>query len=171
MVHVSSTMWRIKNQPSNSTSCSDNALHLLVLVTCNLYWGLQVTSSFSIWGCILKGQITFEGHWRHQSWTLGVRFTTASTGWQMLRERFNKEHDIMSVIMSKKIVHGLEEMLGFSLTSQKFVRRSNFSRPFSLVSLSQLQRLDWLIDWLLACTTLNFVFSVTNSICLAQYQL
>ena len=33
MVHVSSTMWRIKNQSSNSTSCSsDNALHLLVLV-------------------------------------------------------------------------------------------------------------------------------------------
>ena len=26
-------MWRIKNQPSNSTSCDDNALHLWVLVT------------------------------------------------------------------------------------------------------------------------------------------
>ena len=24
MVHVSSTMWRIENPPSNSTSCSDN---------------------------------------------------------------------------------------------------------------------------------------------------
>ena len=32
MVHVSSTMWRIKHQPSNSISCSDNALCLLVLV-------------------------------------------------------------------------------------------------------------------------------------------
>ena len=32
MVHVSSTMWRIKNQPSNSTSCSDNVLPLLILV-------------------------------------------------------------------------------------------------------------------------------------------
>ena len=70
MVHVSSTMWRIKNQPSSSTSCSDNVLRLLVLVTSILYWGLQVTSSFSIWGWvfeglfweryILKGQIAFE---------------------------------------------------------------------------------------------------------------
>ena len=32
MVHVSRTMWRIENQPSNFTSCSDNALRLLVLV-------------------------------------------------------------------------------------------------------------------------------------------
>jgi hypothetical protein len=55
MIHVSSTMWRIKNQPSNSTSWSDNTLRLLVLVAGILYWGLQVTSSFSIWGCILKG--------------------------------------------------------------------------------------------------------------------
>ena len=44
----------MKNQPSNSTSCSDNALHLLVLVVGILYWGLQVMSSFSSWGCILK---------------------------------------------------------------------------------------------------------------------
>ena len=89
MAHVSNTMWRIKNQPSNSTSCSDNALRLLVLVLGKLYWGLQVTSSFSICGCILKGwfgggtfwkvnsrvkaQIAFEGHWRLQSWTLVAR--------------------------------------------------------------------------------------------------
>ena len=60
MVHVFSTMWRVKNQPSNSTSCSDNAPRLLVLVTSRLYWRLQVTSSsFSIWGCVLKG--CFEG--------------------------------------------------------------------------------------------------------------
>ena len=32
MVHASNTIWRIKNQPSNSTSCSDNALRLLVLM-------------------------------------------------------------------------------------------------------------------------------------------
>ena len=32
MIHVSSVMGRIKNQPSNSTSCNDNALRLLVLV-------------------------------------------------------------------------------------------------------------------------------------------
>ena len=80
MVHVSSIMWRIKNQPSNSTSCGDNALRLLVLVVAVLYWGLQVTSSFSIWGCVLKGcfvrgvflkgQVVFEEYWRLQSWTL-----------------------------------------------------------------------------------------------------
>ena len=31
-VHVSSIMWRIENQSSDSTSCSDNALRLLILV-------------------------------------------------------------------------------------------------------------------------------------------
>ena len=79
VVHVSSTMWEIKNQPSNSTSFSDNALHLLLLVAGILYRGLQVTSSFAIWGCFLKGcfergifwraTLYFEGHWRLQSWT------------------------------------------------------------------------------------------------------
>ena len=63
MVHVSSTMWRTKNRPSDSTSCSDNALRLLVLVTSKLYWGLhQVTSSISIWGCVLKGCVLREVH-------------------------------------------------------------------------------------------------------------
>jgi hypothetical protein len=55
MIHVSNTMWRIKKQPSNSTSRSDNALCLLVLVTGILRWRLQVMSSFSIWGCVSKG--------------------------------------------------------------------------------------------------------------------
>ena len=54
-VHVSSRMWRIKNQPSKSTSCRDNALRLLVLLMSILYRGLQVTSSFSIWRCVPKG--------------------------------------------------------------------------------------------------------------------
>ena len=79
MVHVSSTTWRIKNQPSTSTSCSNSAIRLLVLVAGILYWGLQVTSSFSIRGCvlkscferyILKGQIAIAGHRILQSWTL-----------------------------------------------------------------------------------------------------
>ena len=64
MVHVFGTMWRIKNQPSNFTPCSDNALHLLVLVAGILYWGLQMTSSFSIWGCILKGCFERDIFWR-----------------------------------------------------------------------------------------------------------
>jgi hypothetical protein len=69
---------KIKNQPSNSTSCSDNALRLLGLVAGILHWGFQTTSSISIWDCvlkgcfweryILKGKIAFEGHSRLQSW-------------------------------------------------------------------------------------------------------
>jgi len=81
MLHVLGTMWRIKNQPSNSNSCSNNALRLLILVAGRLYWRLQVASSFSIWGCVLKGcfergiiwradSCSIEGHWRLQSWTL-----------------------------------------------------------------------------------------------------
>jgi hypothetical protein len=54
MVYVSSTILKIKNQLSHSTSCSDKTLHLLVLVVGRLYWGLQVPSSFSICGCILS---------------------------------------------------------------------------------------------------------------------
>ena len=68
VVHVFSTMWRIKNQACNPTSCSDNALQFLVLVADRLYWGLQVTtSSFSIWSCVPKGywrEVYFEGHYR-----------------------------------------------------------------------------------------------------------
>ena len=33
----------------------DNALRLLILVAGILCWGLQVTSSYSIWSCVLKG--------------------------------------------------------------------------------------------------------------------
>ena len=67
MVCVSSTMWSIKNQPSNSTSCSDSALRLLVLVAGRLYWGLQVKSSFSIWGCVMKGWFERGIFWRPKS--------------------------------------------------------------------------------------------------------
>ena len=54
MVHASNTMWRVKNQPSNSTSCSDNTLHLLNTVVGKFYW---------VWGCLLKGclrEVYFE---------------------------------------------------------------------------------------------------------------
>ena len=66
-VHVSCTMWKIKNQPSNSTSCRDSALHLLVLVAGILCWGLQVTPSFWIWGCVLRGFF-----WRARSRSKGI---------------------------------------------------------------------------------------------------
>ena len=82
MVYVSnSTIWRIKNQPSNSTSCSDNdALRLLVLlVTYRLYWGLQVTSSYSIWSCVVKGCFERGIFWRAKSHLKGI-------------EDFNLEH-------------------------------------------------------------------------------
>ena len=64
MVHVSSTMWRIKNLPSKSTSCSDNALCFMVVVADILYWGHQATSSFSIWVAFWKvvlREVYFEG--------------------------------------------------------------------------------------------------------------
>ena len=79
MVHVSSIMWRIKNQPSNFISCSDNAVRLLVLVASILYWGLQVTSSFSIWGCVFKGCFERGIFWRAKSCLKG-------------NEDFNLEH-------------------------------------------------------------------------------
>ena len=72
MIHVSSTMWRIKNQPSNSTSCSDNTLRLLVFVMGKLYWGLQVISSFSICGCVLKGCLERGIFWRAKSRLKGI---------------------------------------------------------------------------------------------------
>ena len=78
-VHVSSIMWIIKNQPSNSTSCSDNAIHLLVLVANILYWGLQVTSLFSNWGCVSKGCFGGGIFWRAKSNLKGI-------------EDFNLEH-------------------------------------------------------------------------------
>ena len=72
MVHVSSTMWRTKKQPSNSTSCSNNALHLLVVVAGRLYRGLQVMSSFSIWGCIVKGCFEIGIFWRAKLHLKGI---------------------------------------------------------------------------------------------------
>ena len=67
MVHVSSKVCIINRQPSNSISCSDNALRLLVLMAGILYWGPQVTSSFSIWVCVLKGCYETCIFWRVES--------------------------------------------------------------------------------------------------------
>ena len=70
MVHVSNTMWRIKNQLSNSTSCSDNALQVLwEYYIEDFMWCLHFQFGVAFWRVVLKGQITFEGHWRLQSWT------------------------------------------------------------------------------------------------------
>jgi hypothetical protein len=72
IVHVSSIVWRIENQPSNSTSCSGNAPRLLVLVVGRLYWELQVTTSFSIWGCVMKGIFGIGIFWRAKSHLKGI---------------------------------------------------------------------------------------------------
>ena len=80
-VHVSSTMWRSENQPSNSTSCGDCALlRWLVLVTGKLYWGLQVRSSFCNMGLRFEGLVLRE-----------VYFEGPSRVWKGI-EGFNLEH-------------------------------------------------------------------------------
>ena len=93
MVHVSSRMWRIKNQPSNSTSCSDNELRLLALVTDILYQGLQVIFSFSIWGCILKGYFERGIFWRTKLCLKGI-------------EDFNLEHWVVAFKRSLCLMTG-----------------------------------------------------------------
>ena len=60
-IHVYGTMWRIKNQPSNSISCSDNALRLLILVTGKL-WELQGCLHFQI-GVALGRAILREAYY------------------------------------------------------------------------------------------------------------
>ena len=76
MVHVSSTMWRIKNQPSNSTSWSES----ITPFTCWFLWRAYSHEDFFKWlnlgWCFqrlfwerytLKGQIA--GHRRLGTWT------------------------------------------------------------------------------------------------------
>ena len=90
MVHVSSTMWKIKNQPSNSTSsCSDNALHLLgscdgqIKLIEDFKWCLHFQSGVAFWKAILR-DVYFEGpNWHlkgiedfnlEQHWLKSARF-------------------------------------------------------------------------------------------------
>ena len=54
-----------------------------------VYWGLQVTSSFSIWGCILKGCFERCIFWRAKSCLKGI-------------EDFNLEHCILSSHSKKR---------------------------------------------------------------------
>ena len=78
VVHVLSTMWRIKNQPSNCTSWSDNALRLLVVVAGRVYISRTSSDIFilnlglRLKGCFLR-EVYFEGPnciWSLQSWKL-----------------------------------------------------------------------------------------------------
>ena len=58
-------MWRNKNQPSNSTSCSDNALSLLVLVAGradyieDFKWRLHFEFGVAFWRVVLR-EVYFE---------------------------------------------------------------------------------------------------------------
>ena len=71
MVHVSNIMWRIKNQPSNSISCSDSAGHLLVVRAYyieDFKWRLH----FPIWGCVAKGCFERGLFWRAKLHLKGI---------------------------------------------------------------------------------------------------
>ena len=76
MVHVFSIMRRIKNHPSNSTSCSDNAIRLLVLEACQLYQGLHqvMMSSF----CNLR--LRFEGLFERGIFWRALKASILNTG-------------------------------------------------------------------------------------------
>ena len=83
-------MGRIKNQPSNSTSYSDNALRLLVYVACkyieDFKWRLHFQSGVAFWRVILR-EVYFwrpksrlKGILRLQSWTHN-RWSDLETRW------------------------------------------------------------------------------------------
>ena len=88
MVHVSSTMWRIKNQASNSTSLYWKCpILLLVLVPGRLYWEFQVTPSFPIWGCVMKGCYERCIFWRAKSHLKGIEGSNLEHEWRLPKSR------------------------------------------------------------------------------------
>jgi hypothetical protein len=121
LLHVSITMQKFKNRLSNSTSCSDNALRLLVLVMCKIYWGLQVAFSFWIWGCVLKGCFERGMFWRAKSRLKGI-------------EDFNLEH--WGQCPGEKIFgHNRLEILTVFLPSVQPLTCSHLSVSLSLYSI------------------------------------
>ena len=133
MVHTSSTMWRITNQPPNPTSCSDNALRLLVLLTSILYWGLHVMSWFSIWGCVLKGCLERVIFWRAKSCLKGI-------------EDYNLEHwctpaglrllDLFSFFFQLDIVPEMHQTWNFLQKLSKYMDPSTGGKVLNNVMLS-----------------------------------
>jgi hypothetical protein len=87
MVHVSNTMWRVKYQPSNFTSCGDNALYTLVGACGGKIQIVSKISSdifiFSIWSCVLKECFERGIFWKAKSCLKGI-------------EDFNLEHWLQS---------------------------------------------------------------------------
>ena len=133
VVHVSSTMWRLKNQPCHFASCSDNALRLLVLVAGRLSWGLQVTSSFSIWGCAWKSCFERGIFWRAKSRLKGI-------------EDFNLEHwphcltkPISCYKWSSKKVHPKVRTMNFGTDRERSLsgELSGTLKPGLLIPLSR----------------------------------
>jgi hypothetical protein len=63
MVYVSSTMWRIKNPPSNSISCSDNTMPYACWCLWRVYYieNFKATSSFSILKLGGLREVYYEG--------------------------------------------------------------------------------------------------------------
>jgi hypothetical protein len=103
-----------------------NALRLLILVTCKLYWGLQVTSSFSNWGCILKG--CFEGGiiWRAKSRLKGI-------------EDFNLEHCPESIFAARTA----------NLHPHRHTFRPSLPSPLQIKNCTKVQSSDTSSDWVL----------------------
>jgi hypothetical protein len=64
MVHVSSTIWKIRNRSSNSISCSDNALSLWFLWRAynveDFKWRLHFQIGVAFWRVVLR-EVYFEG--------------------------------------------------------------------------------------------------------------
>ena len=133
MVHVSNTMWRDKNQPSNPTSCSDNALRLLVLMAGILYWGLQVKSSFWIWGCILKGLFERGIFWRAKSRLKGIEDFTL--GHWADRCKHCSQHNVKSCIFHIRRSEG--EAAIFSLSRCPIIQLAHDAREQDALSVTQ----------------------------------
>ena len=86
-VHVFSTMWRVKSRSCSSTTCSDNALRLLVLVAGKLYvedfkWRLHFQFRVAFWRVVLT-EAYFEGPDRVWS-LLCFRFTALQLNSQLV---------------------------------------------------------------------------------------
>ena len=100
-------------------------LHLLIIVVGKSYWGLQMTSSFPIWGCIMKGCIERGIFWRAKSRLKGI-------------EDFNIEHCVG--VLENQAVELRMSLLVFGVPMMGFERVTSLtlkerSLPLSLISM------------------------------------
>ena len=110
------------------------ALRLLVLVAGRLYWGLQVMSSFSMPGCVLKGHFERGVFWRPKSCLKGI-------------EGFNVEHltgrQQETPIAESAKRHTNNPAAGFPL----LLRRSSCPRPPGEGCIPSIQSVLYLLTW------------------------